>query len=335
MTFNPNLIDQLNASNIVSDALLLALNCDLFERLQQPQTAENLARELGWRPEQAAHLLELLWSQQLLERRLAVYQTAAAARASLCRGGARFVGDAWRYRLQASRAFGQQLPALMTQRPDESEQLPHDAAWASAAAAQIAQEQRALTAQTACALAAALPHFTRPARLLDMGGGPGLVSVALGQRFPQLHGVVLDLPLTAAVAQTNIERAGLSARFRACSTLHADERVDIIWCSSFLHFVARPAQTLAELYHRLNPGGVLISAHAAPGDDPTRAARVLPYFLPLMMRGRHVFHGSELAQLLSHTGFHVEDRGEHPFPLAPLQVLFAHRGADSIRFCDR
>lgn len=321
--------DRLAASSVVADALQIALESGLFDQLDSPLNDAQLAQRLGWHPAPTAHLLELLWSQGLLDRHPQGWSLPAATRDLLCQNGARFIGDACRYRLQALRDFGQRLPAMLARPlPGYADQLPHDAAWAEAASRQIFQEQRALTADTACALAAPLAHFQRPARMLDMGGGPGLVSVALGQRYPQLSGVVQDLPLTAAVAQQHLQDAGLADRFCAVDRLDEAERFDIIWCSSFLHFVEDVEVTLSQLYRRLRPGGVLISAHARLGPQADQVSRVLPFFLPLLMRGKPVFHDHQLGQLLLQAGFRVEDRGEHPFPLAPLQVHYAFREAN-------
>lgn len=317
-------LDRLAASSVMADALALAIDNQLFHHLQQPQTPAQLAAGLNWHPEPTAPLLELLWSDGWLDREGERYVASQAAQALLCPQGERYLGDAWRYRLRSLRASGQQLAALVSQPlPGFSAPLAQDAAWAEAASTQIAQEQRALTAETACTIAATLPHFTRPATLLDMGGGPGLVSAALGQRYPNLHGVVQDLPLTAAVAQKNLTGAGLDGRFSARSELTEEERFDIIWCSSFLHFVADPLETLHQLRARLRPGGVLIAAHAEIGSQPEQAREVLPFFLPLMLRGKHVFHHGEMTQLLGRAGFSGIRCQQYPFPMAPLMVHVA------------
>lgn len=331
MTFPVTLINRLAAESVLADSVQLALQHHLFDLLATPRSAKQLAEKLGWHADPTAHLLELLWSFQLLECQTEGaslhYSSASTVRPYLCQDGERYMGDAWRYRLQALRGFGQQLTDMLNQPLAQySEQLAHDAAWAAAARGQIAQEQRALTVDTACAIAATVEHFTRPARMLDMGGGPGLVSAALAQRYPQLTGVIQDLPLTAGVAQEHLIAAGVSDRFRAVSELSEGDSFDIIWCSSFLHFVADPAQTLGELYRRLKPGGVLISAHARLSQDPQQVSRVLPFFLPLLMRGKHVFHHDQMAQMLAAAGFRIEDRGEHAFPMAPLHVHCAFRG---------
>lgn len=330
MTFPITLIDRLAAESVLADCLQLALQHHLFDFLETPLSAKKLAEKVGWHAEPTAHLLELLWSFRLLDRQQEDeslhYNSSSVVRPYLCQSGERYRGDAWHYRLQALRGFGRELTGMLNQPlPQHNDQLPHDAAWAAAARGQIAQEQRALTADTACAIAATVEQFNRPARLLDMGGGPGLVSVALAQRFPQLTGVVQDLPLTADVALGHLHAAGVSDRFIAVSELAEDDCFDIIWCSSFLHFVDDPVQTLAKLYRRLKPGGVLISAHARLGHDPQQVSRVLPFFLPLLMRGKHVFHHGQMAQMLEAVGFRVEDRGEYAFPMAPLHVHCAFR----------
>jgi 2-polyprenyl-3-methyl-5-hydroxy-6-metoxy-1,4-benzoquinol methylase len=330
MTFPITLIDRLAAESVLADCLQLALQHHLFDFLETPLSAKKLAEKVGWDAEPTAHLLELLWSFRLLDRQQEGeslhYNSSSAVRPYLCQSGERYRGDAWHYRLQALRRFGRELTGMLNQPlPQHNDQLPHDAAWAAAARGQIAQEQRALTADTACAIAATVEQFNRPARMLDMGGGPGLVSVALAQRFIQLTGVVQDLPLTAEVAMGHLHAAGVSDRFSALSELAEDDCFDIIWCSSFLHFVADPVQTLVKLYRRLKPGGVLISAHARLGHDPQQVSRVLPFFLPLLMRGKHVFHHGQMTQMLEAVGFRVEDRGEYAFPMAPLHVHCAFR----------
>lgn len=325
-----DVIDRLAAQIVLTDALQLALQNALFDCLQKPRSASQLAETIGWHAAPTSHLLALLWSAELLTRYHSgvgyLYQTAEDAQPYLCTKGGRYVGNAWQYRLMSLRQFGQQLDSIVRQPlPDNDNQQTYDHKWAEAASVQIAEEQRALTADTACEIAATLPHFHRRARLLDIGGGPGLISVALAECYPQLHGVILELPLTAAIAQQHLTAAGINNRFSALAELNEGDRFDVIWCSSFLHFVADPASTLADLHRRLNPGGVLISAHARLGDDPQQVSRVMPYFLPLLMRGKHVFHNDQLSKLLITAGFRVKDRKEMRFPMAPLQVLCAFR----------
>lgn len=100
---------QLAASSVKADALHLALEQQIFDRLEEASTPEQLAATLGWQPEKTGFLLELLWSMQLLTRHHDGYRTDPACAAVLCRSSSRFLGDAWRFRLTSLRQFGQGL----------------------------------------------------------------------------------------------------------------------------------------------------------------------------------------------------------------------------------
>ncbi|MBN3217383.1 class I SAM-dependent methyltransferase [Pectobacterium polaris] len=319
---------QLAASSVKADALYLALEQQIFDRLEEATTPQQLAEALGWQPEKTGFLLELLWSMQLLTRHHDGYRTAPACAAVLCRSSSRFLGDAWRFRLTSLRQFGQGLGDGMCQ-PLQTQlsELPRDAAWASAAEQQIAQEQRAITADRAEQLISGLPDFPQIKHVLDLGGGPGWVAITLALRHAQISGTVYDLPQTAAVAQRNIDAAGLSARLSAQSGALPREKYDLIWSSSFLHFVEDIPTMLTTLHDTLAPEGTLILAQAEIAEAPEDAAPVLPFYLPMQMSGRHVTREGQLTQWLLDTGFtSVETHRHQAFPMAPLNVLIARKG---------
>ncbi|MBG6244364.1 SAM-dependent methyltransferase [Candidatus Symbiopectobacterium sp. 'North America'] len=317
----------LTASSIKTEAIRLALDSALFDQLAQPSTVEQFALRQQWEPQQATALLELLWSMKLLTRDAAGYQTSAEMQAYLCQTGERYIGDSWRFRYQSLRDVGQQLAALMQQTSGTSPPAARmDAGWA-----QAAQEQRALTVDRACDIVGALPEFPQAKTLLDVGGGPGMIAIGLTQRHPTLQGVVFDLPQTAAVAQENIIAAGLHQRLSTASGDFSTQPfaagyADIIWCSSFLHFVEDITTSIAQLFNALTPGGVLVAVHAEIASNQEDAASVLPFYLPLMLRGRRVTREGELASLLCDAGFsRVETRRHQPFPMSPLTVLIARK----------
>ncbi|MBW5891648.1 class I SAM-dependent methyltransferase [Pectobacterium polaris] len=319
---------QLAASSVKADALHLALEQQIFDRLEEVTTPQQLAEALGWQPEKTGFLLELLWSMQLLTRHHDGYRTAPACAAVLCHSSSRFLGDAWRFRLTSLRQFGQGLGDGMHQ-PLQTQlsELPRDAAWANAAEQQIAQEQRAITADRAEQLIASLPDFPQIKHVLDLGGGPGWVAITLALRHAQISGTVYDLPQTAAVAQRNIDAAGLSARLSAQSSTFPSEKYDLIWSSSFLHFIEDIPAMLTTLHDTLTSEGTLVLAQAEIADAPEDAAPVLPFYLPMQMSGRHVTREGQLTQWLLAAGFaSVETRRHQAFPMAPLNVLIARKG---------
>lgn len=326
---------------VQADALAAALELGIFDALAAPHTPAQLAEALSLHAPHTALLLELLWSMQVLERDGADadaeasdqrYRCTAATVQYFCRDSLAFCGDAWLYRLHALHHFATQLNTLVR---DGEKVAPYSTAsgvnWAAAAQQQIGQEQRAVTMRAALSVMQRIAPFAdgrTPLRLLDVGGGPGWVAIALAQAHAGVRGCVFDWPETVAVAAANIAHAQLSERLETLGgDLDSDDiggDYDLVWCSSVLHFVPDMAAALRKIRVALKPGGVFVCVQAEIAPAPGDAARVLPYYLPMRMLGRTVTRQGELAQLLRDTGWRqVEQYGASDFPMTPVQVLIA------------
>lgn len=350
-------------AGLEADAVRMALELGLLARLEHFEGAVALAASLDVEAGRLQCLLELLASMGVLERgegtgemgadqeqaALAAgtgsagrrWRLAPALRPYLLPQSAQYCGDALLYRCKVLRQSGEQLGALLRPQPAQSGRqeavaAPDAAAagraWAAAARLQIAQEQRAVSVPAALALLENVPEFHVARRLLDLGGGPGLVAIALAKRLPALHGVLFEYPEVAAVARENIEQAGLQVRLQAQGGDAAIDDFgggyDLIWCSSVLHFVPDVSALLARLYCALRPGGVLVCCHAQIDLDgvapPDR--RVLAYYLNMRMMGRKVQPARELVAQLLQAGFaSVAQAGDVCFPVAPVTALIARK----------
>lgn len=325
-------------ASVQADALRVALDARLFSQLQVPLSAPALATRLHLHPGNTGYLLELLWSMGLLQRQDeggAGYHYRAAPLASryLCADSPDYCGDAWVFRLRGLRQFGEQLQDRVRSgslEPSVPTLNGGAGNWAAAARLQIAQEQHAVTAAAALAVMQRVPEFRQARCLLDLGGGPGLVAIALAEANPGLRGAVFDYPETVAVAQQNIARAGLEGRLSVRGgDLLSDpigEGYDLIWCSSVLHFVADVGATLSKIHAALRPGGVLVCAHAEIPSTAAAALRVMPYYLSMRMLGRHVSAAGGLCAALQQAGFERIDCFERvAFAMAPVAVQVARR----------
>ncbi|MGF6095479.1 methyltransferase domain-containing protein [Pseudomonas sp. 18175] len=323
-------------SAVSADALRIALEWQLFDRLSRPTTADMIAQQLELDPANTGFWLDTLWSMGLLERdahQPPQYRNKPVTTDYLRSDSPGYCGDAWTFRLRGLRRFASQLgEQVRAGQPDSqpSETTTTQANWAGAARVQIAQEQRAVTVDMASRLMARVPEFASARRLLDLGGGPGLVAIALAQDNPQLCGEVFDFAPAVAVAADNIRRVGLERRLvvrggdLACDSI--GEGYDLIWCSSVLHFVPDLAATLAKIHAALRPGGVLVSAHAEIPADAQHAQRVTPYYLSMQMLGRHVTRAGGLQAAMEQVGFvDIDSYPEVAFAVAPVSVLVARR----------
>lgn len=325
-------------ANINADALRVAIEWDLFRYLDKPTEAAAIAARLGLDPANTGYMLDILWSMGLLFRESgepARYVTQAVARSYFCSDAAQYVGDAFLFRLRGLRHFGsrlaEQVRSGVTGSQAEGTHTTREN-WAKAAGLQIAQEQRAVTVDAVMALMKRIPEFHRGGRLLDLGGGPGLIAIAMLQACPAFSGEVFDFPETIKVAQHNIHRAGLGERLRVRSgDLAVDpigENFDLIWCSCVLHFVPAINDALAKIWAALKPGGVFVSAHAEVPSTAAEAGKVLAYYLSMQMKRNHVTRKGELSLALATAGFsRIEQYDDIAFPVAPVSVLVARKRA--------
>lgn len=328
----------LTLAAVCADALCIALEWQLFNLLQRPATAHSIACQLQIEPVNTGHWLDTLWSMELLQRDGSWpprYHNSSVARDYLRPGAPNYCGDAWSFRLRGLRHFASQLgEQVRAGKPDGP--APDGAAaidnWTAAARLQIAQEQRAVTVELALRLLAKVPEFPGARRMLDLGGGPGLVAIALARSNPLLCGEVFDFAQTVSVAADNIRQAGLEQRLTVRGgDLAIDpigEGYDLIWCSSVLHFVPDLASTLEKIHGALRPGGVLVSAHAEIPRSPQQARRVTPYYLSMQMLGRRLTPAGGLRDALERAGFvAIDSYAEVAFAVAPVAVQVARRSS--------
>lgn len=79
-------------------------------------------------------------------------------------------------------------------------------------AASIANYQRAVWAQKAVEIVSGLPEFPLFRTMLDLGGGPGLVGIAIVSAHPSMKGVIFDRPAVVKVAETFIKEYEIEDR---------------------------------------------------------------------------------------------------------------------------
>ncbi|MCC4265930.1 methyltransferase [Oceanimonas baumannii] len=325
------------AAPIQMQALEQALALGLFQHLKQASTAKVVAENLQLNLDATIIWLDLLWSMELLTRQHLAdspealhYCTSPLALRHFTEDSADNCAQAWLYRARFLARFSGQWETLLRNGFEPQGDAAPKGSWAQAAREQIGQEQRVVTVPAVLSLLHLLPSLPETGNLLDLGGGPGHVGIALAQHLPGWNGVLCDQAETAVVAQENIMASGLTDRLQALGCdLNTDAiggGYDLIWCSAVLHFLHDPQAALCKAAAALNPGGVLLMAHAEQSDDPAVAARVLPFYGTLALRGNLFPRPGEIAGMMAKAGLSdIRSLGRIDFPMAPVWLHMGRR----------
>lgn len=251
---------------IQSKLLLTGIELHVFNQLSEPQSADAVAKALGTHPRNTRLFLDGLAAMDLLQKQHGVYRNAPTAQAFLVESSPTYLG-AFMQKLHADYS-PDNLAALVKDGPPPPP-APTPATTAAVAeemaqtTATYAASERAGDAQTVRAIVTKLPEFPSFRTMLDLGGGPGLIGMAIVAAHPRLTGVVFDLPPVVDVATTFIRKYGLEDRMAvrggdfnrdpigsgydlvlACSCLEAAEDLDAV---------------VRKVYDALNVGGVFAS----------------------------------------------------------------------------
>jgi SAM-dependent methyltransferase len=149
-------------------------------------------------------------------------------------------------------------------------------------------------------------------RVLDVGGGDGVNSIALAGANPGVRFTVLDLPGAGAIARDKIERSGRGDRIGVAEAdMFADPFPAGHDCVLFANqlVIWSPAQNrrlLRKAYEALPDGGQVLIFNAIAdetGDGPLYAALDNVYFATLPTSNSMIYHWAQYEEWLTDAGF--------------------------------
>jgi SAM-dependent methyltransferase len=130
-----------------------------------------------------------------------------------------------------------------------------------------------------------------PARVLDIGCGSGVWSLAIAERFPETRVTGLDLPDVLRVFETRAAERGLAGRIDTIGGDMHDVAIpraafDLVIIANVLRLEAaeRAAVLLGRAASALAPGGELVVVEALDDGTPDGARAMAIYALHLAMR---------------------------------------------------
>lgn len=112
-------------------------------------------------------------------------------------------------------------------------------------------------------------NLTKKKAVLDVGGGSGVMSIALLQKNPNLNACILDIESVCKIVLGNIHNAGLSHRMSVISgdfRKGLPEGFDVIMCCDIGRV---PEELIREAYRRLPPDGMIVLVDRFLSSDST------------------------------------------------------------------
>jgi SAM-dependent methyltransferase len=250
-------------SPIRTKLLLTGIELKVFNYMSDHVSAGDLAQTLGAHPGNMSLLLDGLASIDLVQKKSGMYRNASVAQTFLVEGTETYVGQLLTFMAGADSPLDNLTKLVKEGPPPKPGQPPHSEETLAQAAVMMANTERAGDAQLAVKIVSKLPEFMSSKKVLDLGGGPGLIGMAIVAAHPYMKGVIFDLPSVARVAESFIREYRMEDRVEVLGgDFNRDpigEGYDIVFTSNSLQFAHAIDPVIKKIYNALNPGGVFVS----------------------------------------------------------------------------
>jgi predicted O-methyltransferase YrrM len=261
----PPLIAQLARASWLAGVAKSAVNLGICDKLSGgKQTSDWMANELGANPRHMEEMMNSCVSAGLLEKIRDEFQNTKESAKYLVRGKPTYYGDAFTYLSSLGALFDQLDTAMLS-----GEQVSHEnkfeteeeeaAYWTHY---MLAMDQWGGRVQEDMLLENI--DLSGKRKLLDVGCGSGVYTMALCQKYPDLKGVLFDQEKALTLALSRVEERGLSQQISSLSGDYYTDPLgsgyDAVLFSGVL--IQEPPEGQVKLLRRahevMNSGGIAI-----------------------------------------------------------------------------
>ena len=311
-----------------------ALELSIADILVRSMDVHQVAGQLDARanPTGLACFLDSMAGLKLLTKTRGRYQNTDFTNAYLCSKSPLFMGPFITRMTAMQHKNLDKIAQMVTTEPpklDKEESLETESRWEKAAA-DLAVYQQAGTAQRAADLMCSLPEFEQAKKLLDLGGGPGLIGATIIKHHPAMTGVLLDLGAIIRQAKKYIENFGMADRINFIAgdynEVDLGHGYDLVWASHNLYYVKDRPAFFKRLKDAMADGGVLLCLHEGLTHERTRPAPIILSRLSLALEGQDVsFNKDELAGHLRKAGFNSVESRTLDFGIGKSELVIARK----------
>jgi predicted O-methyltransferase YrrM len=263
-----------------ANLLLAAIELKIFTLLIRPLSASEVTQLLNSHPDNTRYFMDALAACDLIKKKSGIYYNTPEGEQFLVEGQATYLGDLFKLQHQLTSAALENLTDLVQYGPPpNTHDASSDKTWGEMTAI-AANYQRSGYAQQMSELVSSLPEFRSFKRMLDLGGGAGLVGIAIVAKHPTMKGVLFEQPSVAKVAEQFVAEYGMQDRMQTIGGDYINDPIgsdyDLIWAGATLNFAkGHIDKVMKKIYDALNPGGVFVSYHEGLTDERTKPEAIL------------------------------------------------------------
>ncbi|WDV46619.1 methyltransferase dimerization domain-containing protein [Clostridiaceae bacterium M8S5] len=308
--------------------LFSAIELDLFTHLEEFKSAKEIAEEMNYNIVNTEHILNALTSIDLLEKKSGKFKNSEIANSHLSRNSDGFAGDLI---IDYDSAIGlNKMDIVKSVKEGASIYNGKDGFEALKMYEDyttfLIESQRIGRAKEFCDVVKQLPEFKDFKKMLDLGGGAGLIGICIGQEKEDIEGVIFDTPNSINVTKRCIKEYNIEDRFTTIAGNYQEDDIgygyDLVLAIGTLNFAKDNLDIVTKkIYDSLNDKGVFISISDGITDDGTKPVRAILTWLPAVLQGIDFYlEQGQVSKSALNNGFSSVSRKTIEFLNAELDV---------------
>jgi predicted O-methyltransferase YrrM len=304
LKFNSIPIDDVIYRYRTAHMLNVAVENGIFTKLTSPKKAQQLAEEIHHDPRATERLLNVLVASGLLIKSGEEYHNSVEAQTFLAEDGQNYIGDLVRITVGCN-ALLDHLKDILKKGSTLHGEIDFDRIQL------LGHAQGALCEELDLVMNAikSMPEFLNSKRILDLGGGHGVYSMALAQSNSASNVALFDQPNIIEFAKGFIAEYEMDDKIRFMSgDFNADDigtGYDMVFVSHVFYLLSDLNCILRKIYNSLNDGGIVVLNHWMMDDCRTspKVSVIFDLYLSLISRDYGCRTVSEFNKLLGDAGF--------------------------------
>ncbi|NPE27844.1 methyltransferase [Methanococcoides sp. SA1] len=331
-------IYEMSLAPVQTNAMIAGVELAIFDYLVEPMRAEELANKYSFDGRATKEFLNVLVACDLLIKKDGVYQNSQEANQFLVSNhptyyGSHLLMNYERYSMSPNTISEMVRNGPPSQKKEEG--MSSENFWAQHARS-MANWERAGTAQMLADIIEALPEFSSMQKMLDLGGGPGLMGIATLSRHPSMKGIVFDQPSVIPVTEDFIAEYNLSERMTTVGGDYINGPIgggyDLILASCTLNFAKDCMDPMIKkIYDALNPDGVFVSLHEGIYNEGTSPAIPVLCIMESALSGFNcLLDKGFIANAMLNAGFKSVRSQPITLDAGPLELDIARKAPEEI-----